>query len=79
MKILAYKGLRFDDYTKDDDGHYWAEICTECVRKHCNIIASEIDDGKTAMGACSVEGCKNTGEDNEHYYIDFDDNFVSFE
>lgn len=80
MKILNYKGIAFDDYALDENGHYWAEMCAKCAEKYRDNITNELDDGNTAYGICSIYGCSNKGENvTPHYYIDFDDNFISFE
>lgn len=80
MKILVYKGIEFDDYTKDEDGAYWAEICQECVEKYWDKVNEDIDDGGTARCFCSRRGCWNSGNDDEsmQYYIDFKPEYVSF-
>ena len=81
MKLLKYKGLIFDDYAQNEDGTYWAEICEKCVKKYWEKIKDDIDDGGTARGYCSVQGCCNDGNDEMilHYYIDFKTEHVSFE
>ena len=73
MKNLIYKGIIFDEYTKDPDGGVWAEICESCAEKYKDKIANNIDDGGVACGCCSVKGCANDGkaQDKKHYYIDF--------
>lgn len=73
MKKLIYKGIIFDEFVKDPDGGVWAEMCNDCAQKHGALVADELDDGGTACGCCSVEGCSNNGGDPEklHYYIDF--------
>lgn len=79
MKELVYKGIVFDDYTKNEDGTYWAEMCVECASKYGDIITDELDDGGTARCCCSVKGCYNNGDDEKlHFYIDFKPEFVSF-
>lgn len=80
MKELVYKGIVFDDYAKNEDGTYWAEMCVECAEKYRDILTDELDDGGTARGCCSVKGCLNSGDANEklHFYIDFKPEFVSF-
>lgn len=81
MKILNYKGIEFDEFTENEDGTYWAEICQECVEKHWETVKNDIDEGGTARGCCSVKGCYNSGEDEEkmHFYIDFPTKDVSFQ
>lgn len=80
MKVLVYKGIVFDEYTQNEDGTYWAEICQKCVEKHWDLVSDVIDDGVTARGCCSIKGCFNDGDAEEkmHYYIDFKPEFVSF-
>lgn len=80
MRILRYKGIAFDEWTKDEFG-VWAEICQECAEKHWDSIKDVIDEGTSAIGCCSVAGCSNKGNDDEkkHFYIDFDTKFVSYE
>jgi hypothetical protein len=77
-EILIYKGIEFDEFTRDEYG-LWGEICQHCLDKNPQL-KEDIDDGMTAMGCCSVRGCKNTGEDQEenHYYIDFKKEEVTF-
>ena len=81
MKVLKYKGIIFDEYTQNEDGTYWAEICQGCVEKHWELVKDVIDEGGTARGCCSVKGCYNNGDNEEkmHFYIDFNPEFVSFE
>ena len=71
--ILKYKGILFDEFTTDADGHVWAEICESCAEKYKKKIKKEIDDGEVACGCCSVKGCSHTGNDSnkKHFYIDF--------
>ena len=79
MAILKYKGVEFEACTKDNDGHYWGEICEECAEKQRDIFDEELDDGGTAQGWCSVRGCSNHGYNaKKHYYIDFKDELISF-
>jgi hypothetical protein len=61
--LLEYKNVIFDDYTKNEDGIYWARLCKECSQK--NIFKNELDN--TGSGICGVKGCNNESE----YYIDF--------
>lgn len=79
-KYLNYKGILFDDYSRDDNGHYWAEICQECFEKYRTIFENELDNGNTACGICSVCGCSNSGELDSvsHYYIDFIDHLITW-
>lgn len=75
---IEYKGILFDDWSIDDESHVWAEICECCVNKYKALILNELDDG-SAIGICSVEGCRVSGlesDDTYHYYIDFDPNLI---
>lgn len=63
-------GLEFDDVTKDADGNYWSQICTQCTQKHGNTLTANIQD--SAMGICGVKDCDNEAEE----YIDFDSNNI---
>lgn len=56
--------IKFDDFTKNDNGEYWACICDRCVNKY-GIQNTLLDDA--GQGICSVMGCENEAE----YYIDF--------
>lgn len=80
-KKINYKGIIFDDYSRDNDGHYWAEICQECFEKYRGILTSELDDGNIACGICSIQGCSNSGAlDNvSQYYVDFADDLITWE
>lgn len=80
MKLLKYKGIIFDEFVENEDGHYWAEICVECVEKYYDLIIDDIDDGGTARGVCSVKGCWNSGDSCEvmHYYIDFKPEYIEW-
>lgn len=69
MKHLKYKRIVFDDWGKDIDNHYWAEMCQNCAEKYKDIISNELDDGNIALGICSVLGCSNPSK----YYFDCDD------
>ena len=77
---LRYKGIVFDDFNIDGDGHVWAELCNECAAKYGNILSKELDDGKTAPGVCGRKGCHHTDEDTpySHYYVDFDPSKVVY-
>ena len=60
-------GLKWEDAVKDDDGHTWARVCKECVKKH-KIPDSMLDDGGGAPESrCDILGC----QDEQDYYIDF--------
>lgn len=78
-KYLNYKGIIFDDYSKDDNGHYWAEMCQDCFKKYGAVLVDESDDA--ACGICSVKGCSNSGNSDgvSHYYIDFIDDLITWE
>ena len=79
MKTIKYKGIVFDDYTQNDDGTYWAEMCCKCAEKYHDLISNDIDDGTAAIGCCSVKGCSNNGMDYKyHFYIDFDNEFIEW-
>lgn len=80
-KKINYKGIIFDDYSRDNDGHYWAEICQKCFEKYKGILACELDDGNVACGICSIQGCLNSGaSDNvSQYYVDFADDLITWE
>ena len=68
-----FKGITFDDYTTDEDGHIWSQICEHCLRNHASKkISNYVDDH--GGGVCGVKGCNNTDEDSEInvYYIDFE-------
>lgn len=62
--------LKWEDATKDDNGHVWARVCKECVKKY-NIPDSILgDDNEGAEGSlCDVLGCQNE----MNTYIDFED------
>lgn len=79
-KVLLYKGIRFDDYERNEDGTFWAEMCHGHAVEFSDKIANELDEGCTARGICSVCGCDRSGdgEDGLHYYIDFDPAYVEF-
>ena len=79
-QYLVYKGIVFDDYTQNEDGTYWAEVCEECAKKFHSLLDVELDEGGTACGCCSVNGCTNSGESDSvlHYYIDFKNEEVTF-
>lgn len=73
------QGIEFDDYTQNDDGAYWAEMCCKCAEKYHDLISNDIDDGTAAIGCCSVKGCSNNGMDYVfHFYIDFDNEFIEW-
>ena len=73
MKQLLYKGIVFDDWGTDSDGHRWTEICPQCIKKYQEIITNELDDSHNALGICSVLGCDNSAD----CYFDCNDEFVS--
>ena len=65
---MKFYNVEFDDYTKDDDGHYWSQICPSCAKTH-NIPECSLDD--FGSGICGVDGCENCGDD--IVYIDFNE------
>jgi hypothetical protein len=72
MKTITIKGstLKFDDYTVDDDGHRWTQVC----QAHCDHLEKEPTDGILSLGEgarCGVEGCEGDFEDKPMYYFDF--------
>lgn len=81
MKKMIYKPKKrqyiiFDDYEDNTEEYnfYWVEMCPQCYKKYKNILGKRADDGGTACGTCSVEGCKNEAD----YYVDFKKNEVVF-
>ena len=79
MKLLKYKGITFDDYAQNEDGTYWAEICKKCAEKHFRPIGCDLKEGGCRGVTCFVEGCFHNDDNEEHFYLDFDSEFVSFE
>ena len=79
MKVLKYKGITFDDFAQNDCGTYYAEICERCVKKHHDRICHDISEGGCPGSICGVEGCFHNGDNENHYYIDFDPKGVEFE
>lgn len=66
-----YKGIIFDDVEVDEDGHYWSQICSDCIKKF-NISKHLLDDH--GHGICGVKGCKSeilNDDEIETVYIDF--------
>ena len=65
----------FDDFVDSirDHGSYWGELCPHCHNKYKDILGQRVDDGGTACGTCSVEGCDNEAD----YYVDFSENEVN--
>ena len=63
--MYEYQGISFDDVVKDDDGHLWSQICSECAKK-VKPGKHSLDD--VGSGICGVEGCENEAD----YYIDFE-------
>ncbi len=61
---MEYNGINFDDYTKNDDGTLWAQICNTCVVNY-QVENKLLDD--SGSGICGVLGCENEAD----YYIDF--------
>lgn len=78
-KDLSYKGIIFDEFTQNEDGTYWAEMCRQCLGKFHHLLQDEIDDDSCAIGRCSVKGCNNNGmdPDADHVYIDFQSDLVT--
>lgn len=70
------KQIVFDDYVNNTEEYnsYWVEMCPHCHNKYRGILGSRADDRGSAQGICSVKGCENTAD----YYVDFDENEVSF-
>jgi hypothetical protein len=71
------KQIIFDDFADNTAEHqsYWVEMCPHCHNKYRGILGNRADDGGTACGTCSVEGCENEAD----YYVDFDEKEVSFD
>jgi hypothetical protein len=59
-----FKGVMFDDVTKEDEYNDWSQICQSCVDRH-KVDKNCLDDA--GQGICGVEGCENESD----YYIDF--------
>lgn len=78
MGLLKYKGIYFDEWTKDEYG-VWGEICADCQKKHKDTLDSELNSNG-GFGACSVHGCENGGADDdiEMNYIDFDEKLIEY-
>lgn len=81
MKKMIYispigKEIVFNDYVDNtkEYGCYWVEMCPHCHNKYKNILGNRPDDGGTAQGICSVEGCMSRAD----YYVDFAANEVKF-
>lgn len=70
------KQIVFDNYVDNTEEYnsYWVEMCPHCHNKYRGILGSRADDGGSAQGICSVKDCENTAD----YYVDFDENEVSF-
>lgn len=69
---IEYKGIVFDEWTADDDGGVWGEICQCCAEKYKDVLSDALSEG--GIGACSVKDCDVVGDlidTNTHYYIDF--------
>jgi len=74
VKMLKYKDILFDDYSKDEYGTY-STICKKCQEKYKNNLSNnEIDNG-TGGGVCGVKGCTESDWETEIdvEYIDFKD------
>lgn len=74
MSTLIYhskrgKTIEFDDFVdnRNEYGTYYVEMCKHCHNKYRGILGSRCDDGGTAQGTCSVNGCSNQAD----YYVDF--------
>ena len=66
MRILKYKGICFDDFTKDDTSSMWSQICCGCLQKYSDKLPTALLD-ECGEGICGVRGCLSDA----HYYIDF--------
>jgi len=65
--MIKHFGVTWEDPVTDDDGHVWARVCKECVKKY-GIPESILDNNAGAEGSlCDVLGCQNE----QDYYIDF--------
>jgi hypothetical protein len=64
---LKYNGVFFDDFTKNDDGTYWSQICESCRQKYSESIGNDDLDLNSGNGICGVAGCENESD----HYIDF--------
>jgi hypothetical protein len=72
--MLKYKGTVFDDYVQDEDGHYWSQICPDCIAKYFSAPSTDFYIDDFGSGVCGIEGCDNhfeLYEEESTKYIDF--------
>lgn len=67
MDALEYRGVKFDDYTINEDKTVWSQICNECCVKESHNIRYVDLDFHSGHGICGVKGCSNESD----HYIDF--------
>lgn len=68
MSVLKIRGLIFDEFTRNEDGSYWSQMCKDCQVKYKGLLSDLYDDH--GGGACGIEGC-DTGDADDTSYIDF--------
>lgn len=67
MYILKHKEILFDDFTINDDGSAWSQICKKCQDKLA-FLKRQLDDH--GGGCCGILGCDEP--DGEYtIYVDF--------
>ena len=62
MKI-KWKNVIFDDFTEDEEGFVWSQLCKTCNERH-TFDDNMVTDG--GQGICGIKGCENESD----YYVD---------
>ena len=75
MKLLKWRNILFDDYSRydhcDGTGDYWSQVSEKAVEKY-GIDEKYLDD--CGQGICGIVG----HEEESDYYIDFPMNEIEF-
>ena len=64
IPMSTYNNIKFNDYTRNDDGTYWMQICKACVDKH--KINDSVLSECPSTSICGVLGCENEAD----YHLD---------
>lgn len=72
MKLLKWRNMLFDDYTKADDGHYWSQLNSE--EADCYSVPNKLLDECPSEPISGIVGSDKIAD----YYIDFPNGEVKF-
>jgi hypothetical protein len=63
--FLKVRSIEFDDFTLNDDGTCWTQMCLACQNKLRPVLGNLYDDH--GGGACGIKGCHNPDSEETVY------------